>query len=600
MDALDRRILKSRYGGLDAGLAGIANNMNNTQRIPVEFFAGPAVPNRQAILSLVSANNGSCAQSGLCKVFLNKAQLNSIGADSTFPIAVASQATKITNDLWEAAYRINIDQFLSLGYQGTGIRACVWEQQTPTFQSEMAVDQSQIPQASLGTCLAFPVLDSATCNNTGYFWDTAGKQCLQENFLPQSQCVGSQYYWLDESVTEAPSQHVAYMLAMIKNNRINKTAPAGSPTTYGGTGFAPGAYLMDANFPGSLSDQGSHEYAVNALQWATTNNADVISQSWHNDYSAPTQALLPLPTSTITTLPLCDTTSQTSYMDRVTDYIAQQPPYPVICQAAGNTGLGSDPVVNHKGLNTIIVGQDNRDGYQVVQSSSWLNPASGIELPHVTVGVNQTLDGVTPFDNTDGTFVHTLNGGTSMAAAMANGFVADLLSINPTSLKGQPWLIRAMLMASADNLESVWWDDQSTIDKKGGAGRINGINASFMALSPYNSASPSPFGFSNGVVATGSQTSQSFLIAPTTTGVIRIGLSWFGQVNPSDLSEILTDLDLVLTDPTGAVVATSSSLVNPVEMIHANVVAGNIYTATVTVANPAKYDTHFGIAWCNR
>jgi hypothetical protein len=155
-------------------------------------------------------------------------------------------------------------------------------------------------------------------------------------------------------------------------------------------------------------------------------------------------------------------------------------------------------------------------------------------------------------------------------------------------------------MTSADNVESVWWEGRGAIDKKGGAGRLNGINAFYIANSPYNASAPSGFGFASGAIASGAKANLTYSVTPSTTGLLRVGLSWFGNVSPSDLTVSLSDLDLYLLDKNGAVVASSASLVDPVEMIHANVVAGETYTLKVSSSAAPSYLTNFGIAWCNR
>ena len=215
------------------------------------------------------------------------------------------------------------------------------------------------------------------------------------------------------------------------------------------------------------------------LKWCTDKDVTVINQSWHTakGYGTITKGGVSYGYDS-------EYGGNVTFDDQYIDLVASTYPYPSFCQASGNIDSTANEYVNHKGYNTIVVGQDLRDG-GIASTSVFRNPSSKQELPHVTCGVS-TNPGVSIFENPDGSSVVTPNGATSLASAMCTGFVAAIQSINPALLKNSPWAIRALLMAGADNdLISVW--DDATIDRKAGAGRLNGINSWLSAISPYSS-----------------------------------------------------------------------------------------------------------------
>ena len=124
-----------------------------------------------------------------------------------------------------------------------------------------------------------------------------------------------------------------------------------------------------------------------------------------------------------------------------------------------------------------------------------------------------------------------------------------------------------------------------------------------MAASPYTGTGSVPTsGFFSATVPNGTTYSRSFQVVATQTTSLRVGLSWLAAVDQS-YNENLADLDLTVTGPGpdgSPTTWTSSSLVNPVEMVHAEVTAGQIYNITVTMSSPTVYDVHFGLAWVNR
>lgn len=383
-------------------------------------------------------------------------------------------------------------------------------------------------------------------------------------------------------------QHMAYMLSAIKNNRTNKTDP-NAPTTFGHTGYAPDAQLLCANYPSSptVAD------IFGGLNWAVTQGASVVNMSFHTDWT------FTFDEGGITYGFRSQQVGDDTWDDKYIDAVAGSFPFPTIVQAVGNLSMTGE-FVNHKGYNTVVVGQDVSELYDMATSSVWINPSNGQELPHVTARVSNTT-GVSVFDNSStGTPVVTANGGTSLAAAMTTGFTATLQSINPSFLQFSPWTNRAILIASADNIEGPTWDSKGTIDQTDGAGRINGINAYFMAINPYQTGEVAKeHGFYSDQIVSGSTYNKTISITAANNGNLRIALSWFGNVNTTNFVSTLSDLDLELTGPNVSV--SSKSLVNPVEMIVINnAVAGSTYQIKISTASAVTYDTNFGVAWINR
>ena len=326
------------------------------------------------------------------------------------------------------------------------------------------------------------------------------------------------------------------------------------------------------------------------LKWCTDKDITVINQSWHTlkDYGTITKGGISYGYDS-------QNSGNLTFDDQYIDLVASTYPYPTFCQASGNFNydtLGNitnpNEYVNHKGYNTIVIGQDLRDG-GISSSSVYRNPVSTQELPHVTCGVSVN-PGTSVFERPDGTSVVTQSGGTSIASAMCAGFVASLQSADTTILKHSPWAIRALLMSGADNILGSVWSDNSSSDQRDGAGRLNGINSLLSAIAPYSTGVGMEHGFYISEIATNSSLTKDVPIivqnpsinnAPN-NGNLRIALSWIGNVNSSTYVSSLSDLDLELIGPDNQVIARSASLVNPVEMVTIiNAQKGQQYTIRI-------------------
>jgi hypothetical protein len=442
-------------------------------------------------------------------------------------------------DLAGAAYVMNVDFLNYYNNDGRSVKSAVLESGYPNFTTQLGLDS-----------VIFRV---------------------PQNLLPAGQ---------------QNDQHVAYMISSIRNRR---TTPAN------GRGFAYACNLYAANYAmpytggGVINWQGLTDSAEAAISWATGNNVKVISWSWHLAGSGNYKGL---------TLDEQHNGDQ-SYLDRVTDYVSTHYPYPIFCQAAGNIDDGDNTeFVNHKGYNPIVVGQDLQTS-QMCPGSVWRNPNSGQELPHITAGVDYTMS---MFENPDGTPVVTPNGGTSVAAALIAGFCTDLVS-GASGLSSWPEAIRAIAMASGDNVVGNKWYGDRYIEQKDGCGRANGIDAYYMAANEFygGSSTAGNMGwYANTYYYGGTVKKDTIRVNVTSTAVFDVVLSWSARVSGTNYStETLSDLDITVYKNDGTFIQGSYSGVNPVEVLNMeNISTGTYYI----IVNPysINVDTYYAVAWSNR
>ena len=160
--------------------------------------------------------------------------------------------------------------------------------------------------------------------------------------------------------------------------------------------------------------------------------------------------------------------------DLLKDLLALRWPYPTIVQAAGNFWLGDadgitppeDEFVNHKGYNTLAVGNHDDTAGAMSGDSVFRNPTTthgDRELPEVAAnGTGVSANGQSM-------------SGTSFAAPATAGVTALLQDVDGV-LCSWPEGCRAILMASAGrNVRgSTWWQDVvSHVDGRDGAGAVD-------------------------------------------------------------------------------------------------------------------------------
>lgn len=372
------------------------------------------------------------------------------------------------------------------------------------------------------------------------------------NFTSQ---LGSPTYRVGSGTSD---QHLAYMITSIRNNRTIPT---------NGTGFAPGANLYVANY-------GSSSQRHQAFDWAINQGLRVLNQSWH----MPTQ----------------ETSGSADFDDRKGDYFARNYPFTLLVQAAGNLDVVNE-FVNHKGYNNLVVGQDLQTN-MVEPNSVTRNPSSGQELPHVTAGVDHSMN---MFEDALGNSVITANGASSVAAAVMTGFAASVIAVHP-SLADKPEAVRAIIMTSAWNVtDNTWWADRY-VDGHDGAGRPDGYSAKEMALRQGSEGIPagtsgwihSDFNF----IHTSPEYRQS--VAVGFGGILTVGLSWFADVSGANFENVkLPDLDLeVYRD--GVFVEGSYQVPDPIEMLHlTNLAPGTYEIRVLNYSLNGAPNVFFGLAW---
>ena len=370
----------------------------------------------------------------------------------------------------------------------------------------------------------------------------------------------------------ATSEHARHTHGIIKNTQV------GLPN-----GHASGCNLHSAN---------SMELA--AINWAAhTRGCTVISQSFHRDSE--------------------QTSGDLSFDDIYKDYVALQWPYPTILQAAGNGPITE--FVNHKGYNSLTVGNHDDTATTMSADSVFLNPSSlnaDRELPELAA---------------NGTAVTTVGltlSGTSMAAPAAAGCTALLQEANPT-LKSWPEGCRAILLAGANKniTGNTWWNDRNAgVDASDGAGAVDALESVRIAQKRRTRDSAATMrGWDVGNLRSGDFGSSGearfayYVKVPQAyfKPSVKVALAWDSAANPlsiglpsqsspivkfgSDYLEL--DLDLAVFDSRGMLTGYSGSWDNSYEIAEFAAHPGETYTIKISRWSGTP-DVWFGIAWTVR
>jgi hypothetical protein len=223
--------------------------------------------------------------------------------------------------------------------------------------------------------------------------------------------------------------------------------------------------------------------------------------------------------------------------------------------SAGNTGFANGYCKSPaKGLNIITIGNYNDANNTISGSSSYKNAETGNNKPELSgPGVNVTAGG------------HTKSG-TSMSSPHAAAFSADLMSAYPW-LKSKPFLVKGLMMAGATKSISGGSD-------KVGAGGADFASAYYSFWSYWWMGGNSAFsGWDAGDAFPNNGYVEAQHTLNAATSNVRVVLTWLNRGSytydhRSDAHPIGTDLDLIVFDPNGTAVASSSSWDNPYEMVN--------------------------------
>ena len=364
------------------------------------------------------------------------------------------------------------------------------------------------------------------------------------------------------------SDHSENVHAIIRNKESN--APHG---------HAPGCSLYSAN-----------SKVRDALTWAVDEQGcTVVNQSFHRPTEPGSDSL--------------------SADDLYGDYLALHWPYPLIVHAAGNFWADdpdnidppSDEYVNHKGYNTISVGNHNDTADAMSATSVFRNPASphgDRELPEISAnGVGVIADGLS-------------FSGTSQASPAVAG-IAALLQGTDATLQHWPEGCRAILLSSATrNLRgSTWWQDNlADVDARDGTGAVDAAEARSVSQNRrWRNAAGTRRGWDVGLLSSadfenGMSTFEyrvrvpSSILGPRNVKVTLAWTSRVGRILGIYWSNLTVDLDLMVFDESGSLVGYSGSWDNSYEIAEFVGRPGREYTIRIRRWSGTD-STWYGIAW---
>ncbi|MFZ3383223.1 MAG: S8 family serine peptidase [Candidatus Methanoperedens sp.] len=343
-------------------------------------------------------------------------------------------------------------------------------------------------------------------------------------------------------------------------------------TTYKGISYGvPG--LLSAN-AGSWNEAD----LIAASDWAISNGANILSNSWG-----------------------IDTHGVLSGIDKYYDNIVWNY-YINVIVAAGNNYEGEDWRVLSPGLgyNVITVGGfDDKNTASWSDDTMWANSAyvdpvsqhNDREKPEVSaVASHGNIDIISsrsfpPWIGDVGNGGGT-GSGTSYAAPAVAGEAALIIQTNVTPLRSWVFLIRALIMVSADhNIEGA-----GKLSEKDGAGGID-ISKAYETV-------------------TNNRYVRDLLVVPIMPKVhtfsatqgqkVRVAISWASHPdtnNPPANDDLKADLDMFVYTPSGALVDYSNSYDNSYEIVEFTAPETGTYTATISAYRFEGYKEYMGFAY---
>jgi hypothetical protein len=371
------------------------------------------------------------------------------------------------------------------------------------------------------------------------------------------------------TTSPSASDHARLTSAVVKNIEANKPH-----------GHAPDCDLFSANTAGT-----------DALRWAVRDQrCTVISQSFHRSTEPGGSGL--------------------QSDDLLKDMLALRFPYPTILQAAGNFWLGDsdgisppeDEFVNHKGYNSLAVGNHDDSASSMSGDSVFRNPSTthgDRELPEIAAnGTSVSANGQTM-------------SGTSFAAPATAGVTALIQDVDSV-LCSWPEGCRAILLAAAGrNVRgNTWWQDViGGVDARDGAGALDAQSGVLIAQQRrVRNASATRRGWDVGTLSQadfGADRLATFRYRIAVPGNIffprvRVALAWDSAVTTSGdnatASTLTVDHDLLIRDSHGVQVASAASWDNSYEVVDFSATAGETYDIVIRRWSGTD-SVWYGVAW---
>ncbi len=222
-------------------------------------------------------------------------------------------------------------------------------------------------------------------------------------------------------------------------------------------------------------------------------------------------------------------------------------------KSAGNYGSGTGNVTTPgKALNVITVGNYDDTNNGINNTSSFVDPETNNQKPElVAPGTSITAGGWTMT-------------GTSMASPHAAGFAADLMS-DYTWLQLRPYFIKAKMMAGASDAITGGSD-------RVGVGGIDFYRTYYNGTNTWWEGNNSSFSYFDSIDPYPNNGYIDRVVYLTASSNVRIALAWLNRGtyvynNKANVYPIGMDMDFTVYDPNGNYVASSSSVVNPYEIV---------------------------------
>ena len=371
------------------------------------------------------------------------------------------------------------------------------------------------------------------------------------------------------STSPSASNHARLTSAVVQNIEANLPH-----------GHAPDCDLFSAN-----------SADIAALRWAVRDqHCTVVSQSFHRNSEPGASGL--------------------QSDDLLKDFLALRWPFPTIVQAAGNFWQGDadniqppeNEFVNHKGFNSIAIGNHDDTAGAMSGDSVFRNPASSHgdrELPELAAnGTGVSANGQTM-------------SGTSFAAPAVAGITAILQDVDAT-LCSWPEGCRAILMASAGRnvRDNTWWNDViSRVDARDGAGAADAQAGVLIAQQRrFRDAPATRRGWDVGTLSSGAFGADRLATFRYRVAVphllfssrVKVALAWDSAITSSGdtatASTLSVDFDLLVRDSRGTQVASAASWDNSYEIAEFAATPGETYEIIIRRWSGTD-SVWYGVAW---